>query len=225
MKLSAVLAIALVGAVAFACDSSSSSPVPTTAPTVLGALASSGSPTPAISCPSPTPCPGETVCPGCPEPITCPTCTTCPACPKPVVCPTCPEGIVCPACPGCPEPVTCPQPVVGPGAPRDPWGDECTAFKAEIEIDEILLDVAEKGALVDQTPSEVRALLEPSQRYFDQHCQGVPLGQPSRLAFNCALAGKWKGMWEGEMLFTPDPQIQVWINQFDGIIDRYCMGE
>jgi hypothetical protein len=111
MKLSAVLAIALVGAVSLACASSKNSPEPTVSPTAVAALALQGSPTPCPDCPGPTPCPAETPCPVCPEPVTCPTCPTCPVCPtcpEPVTCPEClvaPQPTPCPACP----PATCPQ--------------------------------------------------------------------------------------------------------------------
>jgi hypothetical protein len=101
-------------------------------------------------------------------------------------------------------------------------GESCAGAKVMIEVYEVLLDIAEKGRLVGMTESEVRANLAQAQGLFDEVCQGVPLAEPSLLVSSCEVAGRWKGLEEGHMLYEPDAQTGVWVNQFDGIIDEYC---
>jgi hypothetical protein len=121
----------------------------------------------------------------------------------------------------CPAGTPCPTATPCPSASGS-LGESCAAAKVTIEVYEILVDMAEKGELVGMTESEVRANLAQLQRLFDQTCQGVPLAEPSRLASSCATAARWKGLMEGHMLYAPDAQTGVWMNQFDGIIDTYC---
>jgi hypothetical protein len=119
-----------------------------------------------------------------------------------------------------PRPTATPCPYCLPAS--NPQSDSCASLKVAIEMYEILVDIAEQGRLVGGTETEVRASLAQAQQYFNQDCQGVPLAQPSFLALGCAAAGKWKGQEEGHMLYAPDAQTQLWINQFDNIIDKYC---
>jgi len=118
----------------------------------------------------------------------------------------------CPAVTPCPD---CPS-------ASNPLSDYCASLKVSIEVGEVLVDMAEQDRLVGQTESEARASLAQSQQSFDQDCQGVPLAEPSLFAFTCAVAGRWKGLMEGHMLYAPDAQTGVWLNQFDDIIDEYC---
>jgi hypothetical protein len=125
--------------------------------------------------------------------------------------PSCPAATPCPVGTPCPS---CPTPSL--------QSDLCTAYKVGIETDTILLDIAEKVGLTVSTPDEIRAHIQETQQKFNQQCQAVVLLQPSLLTYSCAIAGRWKGMQEEEMLFDPDPQTQTWENQFDGIVDKYC---
>lgn len=125
------------------------------------------------------------------------------------------------ACPaGTPRPTATPCPAC-PSASGS-LGESCAGAKVMIEVYEVLLDIAEKGRLVGMTESEVRANLAQAQGLFDEVCQGVPLAEPSLLVSSCEVAGRWKGLEEGHMLYEPDAQTGVWVNQFDGIIDKYC---
>jgi len=129
-----------------------------------------------------------------------------------------------PAVPSCPTVAPCPIATPCPYCPpaANPWSELCAGMKVTIEVYEVLLDIAEKGRLVGMTESEARANLAQLQQSFDQTCQGVPLAEASSLASSCATAGRWKGLWEGHMLYAPDAQTGVWINWFDNIMDKYC---
>jgi hypothetical protein len=122
-------------------------------------------------------------------------------------------------------PTACPAVTPCPDCPSaaDLLSEACAGVKAGIETSEILLDIAEEGLLIGMTESEVRAQLTQSQQSFEQNCQGVPLAEPSLLTLECAVAAKWKGSLERENLYAPDPQNTIWINQFDDIVDEYCM--
>lgn len=98
----------------------------------------------------------------------------------------------------------------------------CAATKASVDVGEIHLDMAEKGQLVGQTESEARASLALDQQRLNYTCRGVALAEPSLLTSLCALAGRWEGMEERDMLYAPDVQTQIWINQFGNIVDKYC---
>jgi hypothetical protein len=217
MKMLLVVAV-VASAALIACTGSGNSTEERSSPTSVGDAAQLTSPTPTVSCPSPapcpdcpepTPCPGTTPCPTCPEPVVCPDCPTCPTCP------TCPEPVVCPTCPACPQPVACP-PGGGSGS------DYCASLKVAIEVQNVLVDIADKGRLLGQTATEAGAALAQFQQNFDRDCQGVALAEPLTLAFSCAVAGKWKGYEEGMMAVSPDPQAGVWLNQFNSIINNYC---
>lgn len=129
-----------------------------------------------------------------------------------------------PATPSCPTATPCPTGTPCPDCPSafSPQADSCAALKAGLEVNEILLDMAEKGILVGMTEGELRASLTQWQQEFDQDCQGVSLAEASMLTYACVLAGRWKGYEEATILYVSDPQIVVWLNQFDSIIDEYC---
>jgi hypothetical protein len=129
-----------------------------------------------------------------------------------------------PAVPSCPTTTSCPAVTPCPYCPSasGSLGESCAGAKVTIQVYEVLLDIAEKGRLVGMTESEVRADLAQAQGLFDEVCQGVPLAEPSLLVSSCELAGRWKGLEEGHMLYEPDAQTGVWVNQFDSIIDEYC---
>jgi hypothetical protein len=122
-------------------------------------------------------------------------------------------------------PTACPTATPCPDCPSasGSLGESCAGSKVAIEVYEILLDMAQEGVLVGKTETEVRADLAQSQQTFDVLCQGVPLAEPSVLVSWCWVAGRWKGLEEGHMLYEPDAQTQIWINQFDSIFDEYCM--
>lgn len=129
-----------------------------------------------------------------------------------------------PAAPSCPTVAPCLTPTPCPYCPAasSAQSEYCASLTVAIELSEILVDIAEEGLLIGATESEVRAQLTQARSDFDQQCQGLPLAEPSLLALACAAAGKWKGLQEGIMVYSPHPQTMVWINQFDDIIDNYC---
>ena len=196
-----------------------SNPTATPAATTLPATPTP-SPVVQAECPKPTACPGPTACPPaptCPEPITCPTCPTCPetdtypkclACPQAVPCPDCPQAVPCPDCPT-----------------PSRQSELCTSYKMGIELDTILLEIAEAGKLVGMTADEVRASLQENQRNFDQYCGGVALVQPSLATINCVTAGKWWGTEDTSVLYTSSAQNQVWGNGFHSIVEKYCFSQ
>jgi hypothetical protein len=126
-------------------------------------------------------------------------------------------------------PTACPTATPCPAATPavNPMSEFCTGIKAGIEIDKIFLEIAKAGLLIGPggqiDPSEVEASLAGKNTTLDIVCQGVPLAEPSFLSSACAVAGKWKGLEEGNMLYAPSAQDQVWLNQFDDIVDEYCM--
>lgn len=124
------------------------------------------------------------------------------------------------ACPACPSP----EPTESALA-EYLVSDTCAGFKVTVEVYEVLVDIGEKGLLVGMTESEARAILAQAQQSFDQGCEAVPLAKPWMLASSCAAVGKWKGLMEGHMLYAPDAQHQVWANQFDNIMDKYCSNQ
>lgn len=129
-----------------------------------------------------------------------------------------------PAVPSCPTVTPCPTGTPCPDCPpvTNLPSDLCTSYKISIETNEVVLEIAEAGKLVGSTASEVRARIDEDQRDFDQYCSGVPLAKPSLVALRCTIAGKWLGMEHTTMLYAPSAQDQVWANQFDSIIDKYC---
>jgi len=137
-----------------------------------------------------------------PTAMTIPTETTFLATPTP-----CPAGTPCPDCP----------------SESNLPSELCTSTKVEIETSEVLLEIAQEGLLVGMTPSEVQADIAALQQYFDQYCSGVPLVELSFMGTSCAAAGKWVGSQQRENLWNPTVQGQIWANQFDGIVNEYCM--
>lgn len=123
-----------------------------------------------------------------------------------------------PAEPSCPTATPCPDCL----SASDLLSEFCVHLKVKIETGEVLLEIAEAGLLVGKTETEVRTELALHQEAFDEGCQGVPLAQPLLLAADCAYVGWWKGLEDREMLYAPDPQTQIWADQFDSIIDKYC---
>ena len=124
---------------------------------------------------------------------------------------SCPSGTPFPTitpCPYCPTPSL--QSVL------------CTSIKVGIELDTILLDIAEAGLLVGRTASEVRADLQEGQRSFDQNCGGVALVQASLATVNCVTAGKWWGIEGTTVLYTSSAQAQAWGNRFQSVVEKYC---
>jgi len=199
MKMLLCLLIALVAVASFACTETKLVTVQATAsPTPRSEAAQQVSPT--ATAPSPTPCPA------------CPTAAACPACPT---CPTCPAPIVCPQCPTCPTCAPCPDSTGG-------WSTICTNNKLMIEFDTVMLDIAEKVGLLDQTPDDIRAEIARNQQAFNQDCQGVALAEPSLMTYGCALVGIWLGRKQQQAQSDPSPQNQSWATAFDQIIDRYC---
>jgi hypothetical protein len=122
---------------------------------------------------------------------------------RPTPCPACP---VCPACP--------------PAA--NPWSDYCAGATASVELWKIVVDMAHEGAFAGTTETEESASLAGAQEDFDQHCQGVPLADPSSLTSSCAAAGKWEGsQLERERNF-PNAWTLSWYSKFHDIINDYC---
>jgi hypothetical protein len=126
--------------------------------------------------------------------------------------PSCPATTPCPAATPCPS---CPAPTQ--------LSEVCTFGKVQIELDTIWLEIAEEGQLVGRTAAEVRAELQQHQQAFDQGCQGVALLEPTLVTNRCAEVGRWKGLMEGHILYAPDAQKQVWLNQFNSIMYEYCI--
>jgi len=122
-------------------------------------------------------------------------------------------------------PTACPAVTPCPDCPpaANPWSELCTSYKMGIELNTIFLEIAEAGLLVGRTASEVRADLQEAQRNFDQYCGGVALVQPSLATINCATAAKWVGIEDTTVLYTSNAQHQVWGNQFDSIVHKYCI--
>lgn len=120
--------------------------------------------------------------------------------------PSCPTVTPCPSCPPA----------------SDPWSDICASTALMIEFYEVELDIAETVGVVGTTPSEIQAALHQAEQVFDQHCQDIAQAAPSLLTAGCATVGKWLGVEQATILYDPDPQYQVWANQFDNLIDEYC---
>lgn len=128
---------------------------------------------------------------------------------------SCPTGTPCPAstpCPACPSAST-------------ELADLCTGYEISIEVDEVMLEIAEAGLLVGRTASEVRTSIEQTENVSGALCPGVTLLDPSPRTGVCALAGKWEGIETQDILYAPSAQKQVWASTFHNIVDKYCLAD
>ncbi len=121
---------------------------------------------------------------------------------------------------------TCPAPTPCPNCPTPSLqGELCTSYKMGIELNTIFVEIADEGLYVGQTAAELRAVLQQDQQNFNQYCQGVTLLQPTLATADCAIAAKWVGIEDTTVLYAPSAQVQVWGNQFDSIVHKYCLGQ
>jgi len=77
--------------------------------------------------------------------------------------------------------------------------------------------------IVGENTDTIRARVDEAQQHFDQACPGIAAAGSSWMTQMCATAARWAAILKRDILYVPDPLIQIYADRFNSIVYEYCL--